>query len=108
MEVMGLNAATPGKAATHMWSKGLSRDLGRHGITVNCIAPGRINSEQILGRVHADPGARAAFIDSEIPLGYFGEPEDLAVLVAFFVSPLARYITGEVIRVDGGMYRFAH
>ncbi len=108
MEVGGLNAALTGKAATHMWAKGLSRVLGRDGINVNCIIPGRINSEQILGRVHADPVERAAFMDREIPLGYFGEPEDLAVLVAFLASPRARYITGEVIRVDGGMYRFAH
>jgi len=108
MEVAGLNAATTGKAATHMWAKGLSRALGRDGITVNCVAPGRINSEQILGRLHADPAERAAFIEREIPLGYFGDPEDLAVLVAFLASPRARYITGEVIRVDGGMYRFAH
>jgi len=108
MEVAGLNAATTGKAATHMWAKGLSRALGGDGITVNCIAPGRINSEQILGRVHADPEERAAFIEREIPLGYFGDPEDLAVLAAFLASPRARYISGEVIRVDGGMYRFAH
>ena len=108
MEVSGLNAATTGKAATHMWAKGLSRALGPDAITVNCVIPGRINSEQILGRVHADPVERAAFIEREIPLGYFGEPEDLAVLVAFLASPRARYISGEVIRVDGGMYRFAH
>jgi 3-oxoacyl-[acyl-carrier protein] reductase len=107
-EVAGLNAAIAGKAATHTWAKGLSRALGRDGITVNCVIPGRINSEQILGRLHADPDERAAFIEREIPLGYFGEPEDLAVLVAFLASPRARYITGEVIRVDGGMYRFAH
>jgi len=107
-EVSGLNAATPGKAATHTWAKGLSREFGAQGITVNCVAPGRINSEQILGRLHADAQERADFIKREIPVGYFGEPEDLAVLVAFLASPLARYITGEVIRVDGGMYKFAH
>ncbi|MEK9660633.1 MAG: SDR family oxidoreductase [Alphaproteobacteria bacterium] len=107
-EVGGLNAAIAGKAATHTWAKGLSRALGPDGITVNSIIPGRIKSEQILGRLHADPDERAAFIEREIPLGYFGEPEDLAVLVAFLASPRARYITGEVIRVDGGMYRFAH
>ena len=59
---------------------------------MNCIIPGRINSEQILGRVHADPV----------------EPEDLAVRVACLASAQARYISGEVMRVDGGMYRYAH
>jgi 3-oxoacyl-[acyl-carrier protein] reductase len=108
MEVGGLNAALTGKAATHLWAKGLSRALGRDAITVNCIIPGRINSEQILGRVHADPVERAAFIEREIPAGYFGDPEDLAVLVAFLASAQARYISGEVMRVDGGMYRYAH
>jgi 3-oxoacyl-[acyl-carrier protein] reductase len=107
-EVGGLNAAIAGKAATHTWAKGLSRALGNDGITVNSVIPGRIKSEQILGRLHADPDERAAFIAREIPLGYFGEPEDLAVVVAFLASPRARYVTGEVIRVDGGMYRFAH
>ena len=108
MEVSGLNAASTGKAATHIWSKGLSRELGPDGITVNCVAPGRINSEQILERLHPDPIERSKFIKREIPSGYFGEPEDLAVLVAFLASPIARYINGEGIRVDGGMAKFAH
>lgn len=107
-EVGALNAATTGKAATHVWAKGLSREVARSGVTVNCVAPGRIKSEQILGRLHADAAEREAFIKREIPVGYFGEPEDLACLVAFLASPRARYITGEVIRVDGGMYKFAH
>ncbi len=81
----------------HNWAKGLSRELARDGITVNCIPPGRINSEQILERLHPTPENRKAFIDANIPIGYFGEPEDLAYLVAFLSSPLARYITGEVI-----------
>ena len=82
--------------------------MGPDGITVNCVAPGRINSEQILERLHPDPIERSKFIKREIPSGYFGEPEDLAVLVAFLASPIARYINGEVIRVDGGMAKFAH
>ena len=95
-------------AATHAWAKGLSRDLAKDGITVNCIPPGRINSEQILERLHPDPAARARFIEDNIPAGYFGEPEDIGYLVAFLCSPLARYITGSVIYVDGGMHRFVH
>ena len=47
------------------------------------------------------------FAKANIPAGYFGEPEDMACLIAFLASPLARYINGEVIHVDGGMRRFA-
>jgi 3-oxoacyl-[acyl-carrier protein] reductase len=106
-EPSGVNVASSAKAAVHMWAKGLSRVLAPDGITVNSLPPGRINSEQILERLHADPDERAAFIKANIPAGYFGEPEDMAYLIAFLASPLARYITGEVIHVDGGLHRFA-
>jgi 3-oxoacyl-[acyl-carrier protein] reductase len=106
-EPPGVNIASVAKAALHNWAKGLSRELAQDGITVNCLPPGRINSEQILGRLHPTPENRKAFIDTDIPIGYFGEPEDMAYLIAFLASPLARYITGEVIHVDGGMHRFA-
>ena len=106
-EPSGVNIASVAKAGLHNWAKGLSRELARDGITINCIPPGRINSEQILERLHPTPENRKAFIDANIPIGYFGEPEDLAYLIAFLASPLARYITGEVIHVDGGMHRFA-
>ena len=103
-EPMGTNAAGPAKAAVHAWSKGLSRDVGRHGITVNCLAPGRIHSEQIDQRLHPTPENQAEFA-RQIPLGYFGDPCDMAYLVAFLCSPKARYITGERIHVDGGLRR---
>ncbi|HEY8518772.1 MAG TPA: SDR family oxidoreductase [Gammaproteobacteria bacterium] len=106
-EPPNVNIATVAKAAVHSWAKGLSRELAPHGITVNCVPPGRINSEQILNRLHPTEENRKAFIDANIPIGYFGEPEDMAYLIAFLASPLARYITGEVIHVDGGMHRFA-
>jgi 3-oxoacyl-[acyl-carrier protein] reductase len=106
-EPLGVNIASVAKAGLHNWAKGLSRELARDGITVNCIPPGRIKSEQILERLHPTAENRQAFIDAHIPIGYFGEPEDLAHLIAFLASPLARYITGEVIHVDGGMHRFA-
>jgi 3-oxoacyl-[acyl-carrier protein] reductase len=99
-----LNAAFAAKAAMHAWAKGLSRDVGRHGITVNSIAPGRIISEQILRNY--PPEDRKRFSDSEIPVGEYGRPEDLAVLAVFLASPLARYITGTVIPVDGGLRRY--
>ena len=103
-EPEGLNGAFAAKAAMHSWAKGLSRELGRHGITVNSIPPGRIDSEQI--RRNYSPERRAREEREEIPLGEYGKPEDVANLVCFLVSPLARYITGTVIPVDGGMRRY--
>ena len=103
-EPEGLNAAFSAKAAVHAWAKGLSREIGRHGITVNCIPPGRIMSEQIRRNYPED--YRTRFAEEEIPVGYWGEPEDLAALAVFLASPVARYISGAVIPVDGGLRRY--
>jgi 3-oxoacyl-[acyl-carrier protein] reductase len=100
-----LIAATPAKAAVHAWSKGLSREVGRHGITVNCIPPGRIMSEQIRRKYSEE--FRAAQSAREIPVGRYGEPEELACLAVFLASPIAAYITGAVLPVDGGLRRYA-
>ena len=99
-----VNAAVAAKAGVHAWAKGLSREIGRHGITVNCLAPGRVHSEQIDTRLHPTPESQAEF-SRNIPLGYFGDPNDVAFLAAFLCSPKARYITGERIHVDGGLHR---
>ncbi|HJU30720.1 MAG TPA: SDR family oxidoreductase [Hyphomicrobiaceae bacterium] len=103
-EPEGLNGAFCAKAAMHAWAKGLSREVGRHGITVNSIPPGRIHSEQI--RRNYTPEYRKWQAENEIPVGRYGEPEDVAGLVCFLVSPLAGYITGTVIPVDGGLRRY--
>jgi 3-oxoacyl-[acyl-carrier protein] reductase len=103
-EPEGLNAAFAAKAAVHAWAKGLSREIGKHGITVNCIPPGRIMSEQIRRNYPED--YRKHFAEEEIPVGFWGEPEDLAALAVFLASPVARYITGTVIPVDGGLRRY--
>ena len=104
-EPEGLNAAFSAKAAVHAWAKGLSREIGKHGITINCIPPGRIISEQILRNY--PPDYRKKHAEEEIPVGEYGQPEDLAVLAVFLASPVARYITGAVIPVDGGLRRYS-
>src|SRR5258708_37494162 len=95
-----LNAAFSAKAAVHAWAKGLSREVGKFGITVNSIPPGRIMSEQI--RRNYPEEFRKTFAETEIPLKYWGEPEDLAVMAVWLASPLARYITGTVIPAHPG------
>jgi 3-oxoacyl-[acyl-carrier protein] reductase len=101
-----LNAAAPAKAALVSWSRTLASELGAYGITVNTIAPGRINSAQI-ERLHPTEQSRADYIKDNIPAGYFGEPYDIGHLAAFLASPLARYINGAAIPVDGGAVRRA-
>lgn len=99
-----VNGAFCAKAGIHSWAKGLSRMVGQHGITVNCVPPGRIHSEQILRNY--TPEYRQWQADHEIPVGRYGEPEDIANLVAFLASPRASYISGAVIPVDGGLRRY--
>jgi 3-oxoacyl-[acyl-carrier protein] reductase len=103
-EPEGINGAFAAKAALHSWAKGLSREVGKHGITVNCVPPGRIVSEQILRNY--SPEFRARESEEDIPVGEYGQPSDIANLVCFLASPLARYITGTVIPVDGGLRRY--
>lgn len=103
-EPEGINGAFAAKAAVHSWAKGLSREVGRYGITVNSVPPGRIMSEQI--ERNYPPDYRARQSSQEIPVGEYGQPDDLAHLVCFLASPLARYITGTVIPVDGGLRRY--
>lgn len=102
-----INGAGPSKAALLAYSRALAFELGPFDITVNCVAPGRINSVQILEKLHPTEESRAEYIRRNIPAGRFGDPADMGNLVAFLVSPLAAYISGAHIPVDGGGVRMA-
>ncbi len=101
------NASASAKAALESWSRAASGTYAAHGITVNCVAPGRLNTAQILQRLHPTEESRRDFIARNIPAGRFGEPEEAAALIAFLASDRASYITGTAIPVDGGTMRLA-
>ncbi len=102
-----INAATPAKAALTSWSKGLAGEVAKDGVTVNCVAPGRIMTRQIMEKLHPTEESRDAFIASMIPTGRFGKPEEIANVIVFLASPIAGYVTGVTVPVDGGMHRYA-
>jgi 3-oxoacyl-[acyl-carrier protein] reductase len=93
------NAVRPGVVG---WAKSLARELGPKGITVNSIAPGRIDTER-LREVYPDGPTEKDL--RAIPLGRLGRPRELGDLVAFLCSDRAAYVTGTVIPVDGGLTR---
>ena len=93
------NAVRPGVVG---WAKTLARELGPTGITVNSIAPGRIDTAR-LREVYPDGPTEADL--TAIPLGRLGTPREIGDLVAFLCSDRAAYITGTVITVDGGLTR---
>ncbi len=87
------------KAGLIGFSKSVARELASRGITVNVLAPGFIETDMTAGLKEE---LRAGVL-KQIPLGSFGQPDDIACAAVFLASPAARYITGQVLAVDGGM-----
>lgn len=104
-ELRSINASAVFKASVVVWSKQLAGELGKYGIRVNCLQPGLIDTENIRRFFPGDE--RRQFAEKEIPLGDFGEPQDIANMAAFLLSPRAKYITGSVAVVDGGWRHYA-
>ena len=88
------------KAGVVGMAKSLARELGSRNITVNCVAPGFIDTDMTRALSEEQKSA----LLSQIPLGRLGRPEDVASAVAFLASPAAAYVTGTVLHVNGGMY----
>ncbi len=88
------------KAGVAGMTRALARELGSRNITVNCVAPGFIATDMTA----ALPGAQHQALMAQIPLGKLGTPEDIAHAVSYLASPLAGYVTGQELHVNGGMH----
>lgn len=88
------------KAGVAGMTRALAKEVGSRGITVNCVAPGFIDTDM----TKALPAAQVEALTAHIPLGRLGSPDDIAAAVAFLASPAAGYITGTTLHVNGGMY----
>ena len=88
------------KAGVSGMTRSLARELGSRSITVNCVAPGFIDTDMTKA---LDESQKTALLGN-IPLGRLGTPEDIAAAVSYLVSPAASYVTGTTIHVNGGMY----
>ena len=97
-EMLPENAAALVGAGVIGWAKTLAHELAPKGITLNTIAPGRIDTPRVEQLGHTDPAG--------IPVGRLGRPEEVGDVVCFLASAQASYITGAVIPVDGGLTRF--
>ncbi|MCZ6828343.1 MAG: 3-oxoacyl-ACP reductase FabG [Gammaproteobacteria bacterium] len=88
------------KAGAEGFSRALSRELGSRAVTVNCVAPGFIDTDM----TRELPEAQRELLLQQIPLGRLGDPAEVAAVVGFLASPQGAYITGETIHINGGMY----
>ena len=88
------------KAGVEAFTKSLAKEVGKRDITINAIAPGFISTDM----TENNKGVNADYLVKEIPLGRFGEPEEVASLISFICSDGASYITGQTIHINGGLY----
>jgi 3-oxoacyl-[acyl-carrier protein] reductase len=88
------------KAGVAGMTRALARELGSRAITVNCIAPGFIETDMTASL----PEEQQKSLLGQIPLGHLGKPADIAHAVAFLASPKAGYVTGQEIHINGGMF----
>ncbi len=88
------------KAGLIGFTKSLAREVGSRGITVNCVAPGFIETDMTLSL----PQEQRDYFSAQTALNHFGTPEDIAAAVLFLASDEAKYITGQTLHVNGGMF----
>lgn len=88
------------KAGTEGMTRALARELGSRNITVNCVAPGFIDTDM----TRELPDVQRDMLQSQIAVGRLGRPEEISAVVGFLASPAASYVTGATIHVNGGMY----
>ena len=97
---MGQTNYAAAKAGMIGFSKSMAREVATRGITVNCVAPGFIETDMTKGL----PDAQKEALLKQIPVNRLGQPEEIAAAVSYLASPGAAYVTGQTISVNGGMY----
>jgi len=93
------------KAGVMAYTRYLAQELGRYGITVNCVVPAYVSTGRLEAKVYSTPGVKEQVL-AQIPLGRLACPEDISKVVEFFVTDLGDYVTGQCLSVCGGAINF--